>query len=148
MREPDETMVVRKDNGENADNIDEELETDIANDEFKDYFSKAYEPKVLITSGDNPHSKTIAFIKELSRIIPNSEPMWRKNSAVKKMVKQCIEKGYTDVIVINEDNRIPNGLLVSHLPEGPTAHFRLSNVKITKEIKVRIVAHEQRNFQL
>ena len=64
--------------------------------------------------------------------------MWRRNSSIKKTVKQAVSKGYTDVVVVNEDNRIPNGLLLSHLPEGPTAHFRLSNVKITKEIKVRI----------
>jgi hypothetical protein len=29
-----------------------------------------------------------------------------------------------------------DGMLVIHLPEGPTAHFRLSNVKITPELKV------------
>ena len=34
------------------------------------------------------------------------------------MVKQAIENGYTDIIVINEDNRMPNGLVVTHLPEG------------------------------
>jgi hypothetical protein len=27
-------------------------------------------------------------------------------------------------------------MLVIHLPDGPTAHFRLSNVKITPELKV------------
>jgi ribosome production factor 1 len=51
--------------------------------------------------------------------------------------RQAIEKGYTDVVVVNEDNRSPNGIVISHLPNGPTAHFRLSNVKITKDIKVR-----------
>lgn len=80
-------------------------------------------------------------MRELSRIIPNSELFWRKNSSVKKMIRNSIAKGFTDIIVINEDNRIPNGMLVSHLPEGPTAHFRLSNVKITKEIKVRNISN-------
>ena len=75
-------------------------------------------------------------MKELSRIIPNSEPMWRRQSSIKKMIKGSIERGFTDIVVINEDNRIPNGMLITHLPEGPTAHFRLSNVKIAKEIKV------------
>jgi len=27
-------------------------------------------------------------------------------------------------------------MLVIHLPDGPTAHFRLSNVKLTPELKV------------
>jgi rRNA maturation protein Rpf1 len=29
-----------------------------------------------------------------------------------------------------------DGMLVIHLPDGPTAHFRLSNVKLTPELKV------------
>merc|ERR1719228_1838149 len=84
MREYDETTV----GGKEGNDEDEEVEHDIVSDEFKDYFDKTYEPKVLITSCDNPHSRTIAFIKELSRIIPNSEPKWRSNSSVKKMVKE------------------------------------------------------------
>lgn len=133
MREPDETTVQPKPDTEEK--VDEEVLWDITNDEFKEYFGKTYEPKVLITSTDNPHSKTIAFIKEFNRMIPNSEALWRKNTSFKKIVKQSVEKGYTDVVVINEDNRIPNGMVISHLPDGPTAHFKLSNVKITKDIR-------------
>jgi ribosome production factor 1 len=146
MREYDETTVKPPaaaggdqvdagDGGGDGEGVDEETLWDIGNDDYKDYFSKSYEPKVLITSNDNPHSKTIAFMKELTRIIPNSEPKWRKNSSIKKMVRQSMEKGFTDIVIVNEDNRIPNGLVISHLPDGPTAHFRLSNVKITREIK-------------
>ena len=36
--------------------IDEETALDINSDEFKAYFEKTYEPKVLITTSDNPHS--------------------------------------------------------------------------------------------
>jgi len=140
MREYDETTVGGKEGTEE----DEEVEHDISNDEFAGYFDKTYEPKVLITCSDNPHSRTIAFIKELTRIIPNSEPKWRKKASIKKMVKSSIEKGYTDIIIVNEDNRNPNGLVVTHLPEGPTAHFKLSNVKITKDLRKdfkQITAH-------
>jgi len=133
MREADETTVASVEVPEEQQ--DEEVNWDISNDEFKDYFDKSYEPKVLITSADNPHSRTIRFVKELTRIIPNSTPLWRKNSSIKKMVKQAVANGYTDIMVINEDNRTPNGLVVTHLPEGPTAHFKLSNVKITKDIR-------------
>lgn len=56
-------------------------------------------------------------------------------SAVKKIVKSARDNGYTDVIIVNEDQKKPNGFLVIHLPEGPTAHFKLSNCKITKEMK-------------
>ena len=131
MREYDETTVGGKEGTEE----DEEVEHDVANDEFSSYFAKTYEPKVLITCSDNPHSKTIAFMKELTRIIPNSEPKWRKNASVKKIVQQSTLKGFTDILVVNEDNRSPNGLIVSHLPDGPTAHFKLSNVKVTTDLK-------------
>ena len=131
MREYDETTVGGKEGTEE----DEEVEHDVGNDEFSTYFAKTYEPKVLITCSDNPHSKTIAFMKELTRIIPNSEPKWRKNASVKKIVQQSKLKGFTDILVVNEDNRSPNGLIVSHLPDGPTAHFKLSNVKVTTDLK-------------
>ena len=131
MREYDETTV----GGEEGTNVDEEVEEDITNDEFATYFSKSYVPKVLITCSDNPHSRTIAFIKELSRIIPNSEPKWRNKSSIKKMVKDAVKLEFTDIIIINEDNRHPNGMVVTHLPEGPTAHFKLTNVKVTKDLR-------------
>ena len=156
MREYDETTVVKaktvttskteadeKDSTNKLDSErvvtpeeeDEEVNWDLANDQFKDYFGKTYEPKVLITSADNPHSKTISFVKEMTRVIPNASPFWRKNSSIKKMVKKAVENNYTDIVVVNEDNRIPNGLVISHLPHGPTAHFRLSNVKVSSMIK-------------
>jgi len=132
MREADETTVAT---GETAEEQDEEVMWDISNDEFKDYFGKTYEPKVLITTGDNPHTRTIRFVKELTRIIPNSNPLWRQKTSIKKMIKQAQDNGYSDIMIINENNRMPNGLVVTHLPDGPTAHFKLSNVKVTKEIR-------------
>ena len=54
MREADETTVASGDAPEEQQ--DEEVNWDISNDEFKDYFSKSYEPKVLVTSSDNTHS--------------------------------------------------------------------------------------------
>jgi U3 small nucleolar ribonucleoprotein imp4, putative len=53
------------------------------------------------------------------------------------IVVAASEKGYTNIIVVNEDWRRPNGLLLIHLPEGPTAFFRLSSVKHCKDIKNR-----------
>lgn len=126
LREKDETMVEEE---------DEELEQEEATDAYASYYSKEYEPKILITCSDNPHKKSIAFIRELCRIVPNSEPRWRSRSSIKKMVKTATAKGFTDLIVVNEDRRVPNGLLVIHLPDGPTALFRVSNVRICKDLK-------------
>ncbi|XP_016844866.2 probable ribosome production factor 1 isoform X2 [Nasonia vitripennis] len=131
LREKDETMIY----GEIEDEDNEEVKIDMEHDEFAPYYRQEYEPKVLITYADNPHTKTRIFGRELTRIIPNSTSLYRNRSGVKKMVKSCIENGYTDIIVINEDQCKPNGMLIVHLPEGPTMHCKLSNVKITPELK-------------
>lgn len=79
--------------------------------------------------------KTRIFGRELTRIIPNSTSLYRNRSGVKKIVKSAIAKGYTDVLIVNEHRKEPDGLLVIHLPNGPTAHFRVSNVRITTELR-------------
>lgn len=130
LREADQTTVQ-----DIADSDNEELRKELETDEFSDYYAKSYTPKVLITYADNPVTKTRKFGIELARIIPNALAKIRNRSSIKKMVKSAVKEEFTDLLIINENNRQPNGLLVIHLPNGPTAHFKLSNVKITKEIK-------------
>ncbi|BES87429.1 unnamed protein product [Nesidiocoris tenuis] len=132
LREPDETVLDPND-PRNDERI-EETQIDLQTDEFSSYFNMEYEPKVLITFCDNPTTKTRIFGVELCRIIPNSMFRYRGRSTIKKIVKRAVDKKFTDILIINEDQRKPNGLLLIHLPEGPTAFFRLSNVKITKDL--------------
>jgi len=58
-REHDETTVqttvAKREEGEDEEE-DEEVLADIESDEFKAYFDRQYEPKVLLTSADNPKS--------------------------------------------------------------------------------------------
>ena len=56
MRESDETTVQPTPTADGEEKVDEEVVWDITNDEFREYFGKTYEPKVLLTSADNPHS--------------------------------------------------------------------------------------------
>lgn len=131
LREKDETIVT----GSLEDEENAELKVDFEHDEFAAYYKHTYDPKVLITYCDNPTRKTRIFGVELTRIIPNSISLYRNRSGVKKMVKSAIARNFTDIIIINEDQCKPNGMLIIHLPDGPTAHFKLSNVKITPELK-------------
>lgn len=94
--------------------------------------STLYKPPI---STDFNFQKTRIFGRELTRIIPNSTSLFRNRSSVKKIIKSAIKKDFTDVLVINENRKEPNGLLVVHLPNGPTAHFKISNVRITPELK-------------
>lgn len=118
----------------NAERI-EEVNLDVENDEYRSFFENQYEPKVLITFADNPIKKTRIFGVELCRIIPNSVSRYRNKADLKKIVESAKARNFSDVIIINEDMKQPNGLVLIHLPDGPTAHFRLSNVKITSELK-------------
>lgn len=129
LREKDHTTVENIDDSDN-----EELRKELEIDDFSEYFAREYNPKVLITYADNPVTKTRKFGIELARIIPNALAKIRNRSSIKKMVKSAVRENFTDLIIINENNREPNGLVVVHLPNGPTAHFKLSNVRITKEI--------------
>ncbi|KAG5307652.1 RPF1 factor, partial [Pseudoatta argentina] len=131
LREKDETMIV----GNLDDETNEELKFDCEHDEFAAYYRQEYEPKVLITYADNPNRKTRIFGRELTRMIPNSISLYRNRSGVKKMVKSATARNFTDIIIVNENQCKPNGMLIIHLPDGPTAHFKLSNVKLTTDLK-------------
>ncbi|XP_017011999.2 probable ribosome production factor 1 [Drosophila takahashii] len=130
LREKDQTEVSNLNDSDN-----EELQKELELDDFSSYFERSYEPKVLITFADNPVTKTRKFGLELSRIFPNALVKIRNKSSVKNICKSAVREEFTDVVIINEDRRKPNGLLVIHLPNGPTAHFKVSNVKLTSDIK-------------
>ena len=116
---------------------DEEILQDEKTDEFAGYFDCKITPKVLIISVTKPSSKTHLLMRELKKCIPNSEIRQRWGIDLKKIIPQAVEREYTDILVVNEDKKIPNGLLIIHLPEGPTAHFKLTSFKRGYEIKVR-----------
>jgi len=84
-----------------------------------------------------PYAKveTWKFCYELQKCIPNAEIFSRKGIAMKKVVKQAIDKAYTDVLIVHEDRKSPNGIVFSHLPDGPTAYFKINNLTFTKDIK-------------
>lgn len=55
---------------------------------------------------------------------------------LKKVVPDAVEREFTNILVVNEDRKMPNGLLAIHLPSGPTAHFKLTSFKRGYDIKV------------
>ena len=51
-------------------------------------------------------------MEELQRIIPNSEVRVRKGLDLKKIIPQAKEKGFTALVVVNEDRNLPSILLL------------------------------------
>jgi len=113
---------------------DVEVNLEQQSDEFADYFAGKVTPKVLITTSENARNRSWKLALELGSAIPNSFVLPRKRLAVKQIVKQATARNFTSVIVVNDDRGTPNGLLVSALPEGPTAHFKLTNPKLRCEM--------------
>lgn len=137
-REPDSTIITNA-----TQEVIDEVNADIETDEFSSYFAKEYEPKVLITFSEGPIKASRKFALQLCKVIPNCMRMGRKNTSIKSIVEDAIKKDFTDIVVINEDKFAPNGLLLIHLPEGPSAYFRLSNVKTcTKKQMKEITTHK------
>lgn len=75
------------------------------------------------------------FVKEIRLIIPNSQRMNRGNYEMKQLVDACRANHVTDFIIVHEHRGVPDGLVISHLPYGPTAYFTLSDVVMRHDIE-------------
>lgn len=87
-----------------------------------------YDPKILITTSRNPSSKLTQFAKELKLIFPGSIRINRGNHVLSELTETCKQHEATDLILVHETRGKPDGLIISHMPYGPTAYFSLSNV--------------------
>ncbi|XP_040374720.1 brix domain-containing protein ZK795.3 [Rosa chinensis] len=57
------------------------------------------------------------------------------NQVISEIVESCRAHDYTDVVLVHEHRGKPDGLIVCHLPYGPTAYFQLCNVVSRHDIK-------------
>ncbi|KAK9713657.1 hypothetical protein RND81_06G042600 [Saponaria officinalis] len=114
---------------------DEELFAEIETDEFSAVLKGERAPKVMITTCRYHSTRGPEFIKELQQVIPNSEYYKRGTYDLKKIVTYATKKDYTSLIVVHTNRREPDALLIIGLPDGPTAHFKLSKLVLRKDIK-------------
>jgi len=92
-------------------------------------------PKVLITTSHHPSAKTHVFVVELMEIITSSLYYERKSNSLKEIVEFGKKNEFSDILVFCEDFTIVSGMLHVHMPDGPTALFRLFNLKFSKDIE-------------
>ena len=62
--------------------------------------------------------------EHLTTVTLNSHVYYREGPALKKIIPQGISREFTYLVIINEDYKTPNGLILSHLPNGPTAQMK------------------------
>lgn len=126
MRVKDETII--------TDANDEDLLGEQNVDEFANYFKGNSTPKILMTTNRRPKGEIFHFLKEVKSAFPNTEYYERKNFLIKDIIEWGKKNGFTDLMLFYEKHGKPHSLIISHLPEGPTATFRVSSVKLRANI--------------
>lgn len=127
---------------------DAEVVNDEADDEFCGYFAGEVTPKIMLTTQRYPSGKIFHLISEFMSVIPNCFYYKRAHFDLKRISKYASEKGFTHLLVLTERNKVPNGLIVTHLGVpgnasgtaatdlgGPTAAFRLSSSMLSNSIR-------------
>ncbi|EOY17625.1 Ribosomal RNA processing Brix domain protein isoform 2 [Theobroma cacao] len=111
--------------------------TAIPKSHIDDEYANATErdPKILLTTSRDPSAPLVQFVKELKFVFPNAERMNRGNQVISEIIESCRAHDFTDVILVHEHRGVPDGLIISHLPFGPTAYFGLLNVVTRHDIK-------------
>ncbi|QRW15011.1 Brix domain protein [Ceratobasidium sp. AG-Ba] len=101
-----------------------------------DEYSRAgiMDPKIVITTSRDPSSKLLQFAKEMRLVFPNSHRINRGNYVVKELADACRANDVTDLVVLHEHRGVPDALIVSHFPHGPTLYFSLHNVGLRHDI--------------
>ncbi|KAI6016086.1 anticodon-binding protein [Pisolithus microcarpus] len=119
----------------------EELNADLASDAFAPYFNFTDDPhlppKVLVTTSPKASRATYDFCDELVGVFPGAEYVRRKKGKgfeLGRIAGWAARRGYKHMLVVNEDMKKPNAITFIHLPNGPTAYFKLSSVELTKQI--------------
>jgi len=115
---------------------DPELLEEYENDPFASFLKGESLPRIKITtSGSEDEQCLVPFGECLQDLIPNSVFSLREGLPFQKCIDEAIEEKFTDLIIL-----IPYLGKVSmmnhlHLPEGPSALWRLSSVSLPQEIE-------------
>ncbi|RCK62201.1 Ribosome production factor 1 [Candida viswanathii] len=118
--------------------FDETIAAEVeGNDEFESYFTNLLEePKILLTTNANAKKPAYEFADMMLDFLPNTTFIKRKKEyTMQDMAKYCSNRGYTALIVINEDKKKVTGITMINLPEGPTFYFSVTSIVDGKRIK-------------
>ncbi|PKI82727.1 snoRNA-binding rRNA-processing protein imp4 [Malassezia vespertilionis] len=93
-----------------------------------------YDPRILVTTSRNPSSRLSQFAKELRFVFPNSTRLNRGGYTMAELASAARANGMTDLVVVHEHRGVPDAMVVSHFPHGPTVLFSLHNVTLRHEV--------------
>ena len=87
-----------------------------------DEYARANErdPKVLVTTSRDPSSRLTQFVKEIKLLMPTAQRINRGAQVLPDLVELCRSNDFTDLVMVHEHRGEPDGLVISHMPFGPT----------------------------
>lgn len=117
----------------------EDQNTAVPRSHIDDEYANATEkePKILLTTSRDPSAPLTRFVKELNNVFPNASRLNRGSQVISEIIETARSHDFTDVIFVSENRGKPDGLIISHLPFGPTAYFQLLNVVTRHEIQTK-----------
>jgi U3 small nucleolar ribonucleoprotein protein IMP4 len=115
----------------------EDAKTEVQKTHVDDEYGDAglEDPRVCVTTSRDPSSRLKQFAKEVKLLFPNSTRINRGNNRVEELINSCKESEFTDIVVVQETRGEPDGLVVCHLPLGPTAFFTLSGAVLRHDLE-------------
>lgn len=115
----------------------EDEETKVQKTHIDDEYAVAgvKDPKICVTTSRDPSSRLKMFVKEVRLLFPNSQRINRGNTKIDELVAACRKHDFSDLILVQENRGEPVGLVVVHLPYGPTAYFGMSSVVMRHDIE-------------
>lgn len=96
-------------------------------DEFTPVLQGDITPRVVITTGLKPAAIALDFVAEFLPVCPASTYFERQDASVAIFAKKATEKGFTDIILVKDDHDKLTTLTHVHLPNGPSAVYKLSS---------------------
>ncbi|KAI9922891.1 hypothetical protein PsorP6_000453 [Peronosclerospora sorghi] len=109
-------------------------------DEYKN--SGMFDPNIAVTTSREPISRLKQFAQEIRLIFPNAIQLYRGAHTVGELVDRGRANDFTDLVLVTETRGEPDGLVVCHLPYGPTAYFSLSKLVLLHNIEDRATISE------
>ncbi|KAG9391526.1 Brix domain [Carpediemonas membranifera] len=119
----------------NDDAVLSDEEDIVLQDEYEDH-REGKVPVVWVTTSPRPKGRRVlSFVEDLLTMIPAAKYVKRGKRTITAMCEYATEQGATDVVVVHADGADPTGIMVCHLPTGPTAWFKLDGIVLRKRIK-------------
>lgn len=80
--------------------------------------------------------------REIKVCMPNSQAVNRGNHRTDELIEAAKKADFTDLIMLSETRGQPDGMIVCHLPFGPSAYFTLSNCVLRHDIPESVPASQ------